>query len=93
MKNFARCLLMLCLFSYSSSLYAQEWVAYNPYIQQQPQIQTVYIQPQPIIVYQWTPYTVQQNIVVEQKRLFCVNQTVISRPVVQWILQPTVVYR
>ena len=93
MKNFARCLVMLYLFGTSSNLYAQEWVAYNPYIQHQPQVQTVYIQPQPIIVYQWTPYTVQQNIVVEQRRLFCVNQTVVNRPVVQWVLQPIVIYR
>jgi hypothetical protein len=30
---------------------------------------------------------------LEQRRFFCVNQTVISRPVVQWILQPMVIYR
>lgn len=93
MKNFARCLVILFLMGVSSNLYAQEWVAYNQYIQPQPQIQMVYIQPQPVVVYQWVPYTVQQNVVVEQKRLFCVNQTVVSRPTIQWILQPVVVYR
>lgn len=93
MKNFALCLVMLFLMGVSSNLYAQEWVAYNQYVQPQPQIQTIYVQPQPVVIYQWVPYTVQQNIVVEQRRLFCVNQTVISRPTVQWILQPTVIYK
>lgn len=84
----------------SSNLYAQEWVAHNQYVQPQPhtqtvyvQPQTVYVQPQPVIVYQWIPYTVQQNMVVEQRRLFCVNQTIVSRPTIQWILQPVVIYR
>ena len=93
MKNFARCLVMIFLMGVSSNLYAQEWVAYNQYVQPQPQIQAVYVQSQPVVIYQWVPYTVQQNVVVEQKRLFCVNQTVVSRPTVQWILQPVVVYR
>ena len=93
MKNFARCLVMLFLMGVSSNLYAQEWVAYNQYVQSQPQIQTIYVQPQPVVIYQWVPYSVQQNIVVEQRRLFCINQTVVNRPTIQWILQPVVVYR
>ena len=93
MINFARCLVMLFLMGVSSNLYAQEWVAYNQYVQPQPHIQTVYVQPQPVIVYQWVPYTVQQNMVVEQRRLFCVNQTIVSRLTIQWILQPVVIYR
>lgn len=93
MKNFARCLVMLFLIGVSSNSYAQEWVAYNQYVQPQPQIQTVYVQPQPVVIYQWVPYIVQQNVIVEQRRLFCVNQTVVNRPVTQWILQPVVVYR
>jgi hypothetical protein len=51
------------------------------------------MQPQPVVIYQWVPYSVQQNVVVEQRRLFCINQTVISRPIVQWVLQPMVIYR
>ena len=93
MKNFARCLVMLFLMGVSSNMYAQEWVAYNQYVQSQPQIQTIYVQPQPVLDYQWIPYTVQQNIVVEQRRLFCVNQTIVSRPTVQWVLQPMVIYK
>lgn len=88
MKNFARCLVMLFLIGISSNSYAQDWVAYN-----QPQVQTVYVQPQPIVVYQWVPYVVQQNVIIEQRRLFCTNQTVVSRPITQWILQPVVIYR
>lgn len=91
MKNFARCWVILFLMGVSSNLYAQEWIGYNQYIQ--PQIQTVYLQPQPVIIYQWVPYSVQQNVVVEQRRFFCINQTVVSRPVVQWVLQPMVIYR
>jgi hypothetical protein len=93
MKNFARCWVILFLMGVSSNLHAQEWVAYNQYVQSQPQIQTVYVQPQPVVIYQWVPYSVQQNVVVEQRRLFCINQTVISRPIVQWVLQPMVIYR
>lgn len=90
MKNLARCCVMLFLMGVSSA-YAQEWIAYQQYVEPIPQ--TVYAQPQPLVIYQWTPYTVQQNVVVEQRRLFCVNQTVISRPTTQWILQPVVIYR
>ncbi len=95
MKNFARCFIMLFLMSISSNLYAQEWVAYNQHIQPQPQpqIQTVYIQPQPVLVYQWVPYTVQQNIVVEQRYLFCKRQTVVTQPTIQWIYQPVIIYK
>jgi hypothetical protein len=93
MTNLARCLVILFLMGISSNLHAQEWVGYNQYIQPQPQIQTVYLQPQPVVIYQWVPYSVQQNVVVEQRRFFHVNQTVISRPVVQWVLQPMVIYR
>ena len=93
MKNFARCLVMLFLMGVSSNMYAQEWVAYNQYVQPQPQIQTVYVQPQPVLIYQWVPYTVQQNIVVERRYFLHINQTVVSRPTVQWVLQPMVIYK
>lgn len=92
MKNFIY--LFVLFFAITPATYAQDWVAYNPYIQPQHQVQTVYIQqPQPVVVYQWVPYVVQQNVILEQRRLFCVNQTVVARPTVQWILQPIVVYR
>jgi hypothetical protein len=79
--------------SIGSSLYAQNWVPYQENIQPV-QTQFVYVQqPQPVMVYQWVPYVVQQNIIVEQQRLFCRTQTVVSRPYTQWVIQPVVVYR
>jgi hypothetical protein len=84
---------MLFIMGVSSSIYAQEWVAYREIIQS-PQTQMVYIyQPQPVVIYQWVPYVVQQNVVVEQQRLFCRSQTAISRPVTQWVFQPVIIYR
>ena len=93
MKNFARCLVMLFLMGVSSNSYAQEWVAYHQYVQPQSQIQTIYVQPQPVVIYQWVPYTVHQNIVVEKRCFLHCYETVVSRPVTQWVLQPTMVYR
>jgi hypothetical protein len=58
------------------------------------QTQTVYVpQPEPVIIYQWVPYVTQQNFVIEQQRLFCKKQTVITKPITQWVLQPVVIYR
>ena len=91
MYNLARCFVMLMIISVGSNLYAQEWIAY-----QEPVVQTqvVYVyQPQPVVVYQWVPYSVQQNVIIEQQRLFCRTQTIVSRPYTQWVIQPVVVYR
>jgi hypothetical protein len=94
MKNLARCLLMLMIMSVGSNLYAQNWIPYQDPIQPVVQTQVVYVsQPQPVVVYQWVPYVVQQNVVVEQQRIFCRTQTVVTKPFTQWILQPMVIYR
>ena len=94
MKNLARCFVMFMLISIGSSAYAQNWIPYQEPVQPVVQTQMVYIhQPQPVIVYQWVPYATQQNIIVEQQRLFCRTQTVITRPITQWVLQPVVIYR
>jgi hypothetical protein len=94
MKNLARCFVMLMIMSVGSNLYAQNWIPYQEPIQPVAQTQVVYVsQPQPVIVYQWVPYTVQQNVIVEQQRIFCRTQTVVTKPVTQWILQPMVIYR
>ena len=94
MKNLARCLLMFMIISFGSNLYAQEWIAYQQPVQPVVQTQLVYVkQPQPVVVYQWVPYVVQQNVIVEQQRIFCRTQTVVSRPFTQWVLQPVVIYR
>jgi hypothetical protein len=94
MKNLARCVVLFMLMSISSKVYAQNWIPYQEVVQPVVQTQTVYVnQPQPVIVYQWVPYVVQQNVVVEQQRIFCRTQTIISKPFTQWILQPVIVYR
>jgi hypothetical protein len=84
------------LISLSSNIYAQDWIPFQ-YVQPiQPvqQIQTTYVpQPQPVVIYQWVPYYAQQNFIVEQQRLFCRTQTIVTRPYTQWILQPVMVYR
>jgi len=83
---------MLFLMGVSSNLYAQEWIPYQQYVEPIPQ--TVYVQqPQPVLIYQYVPYTVQQNIVVEKRCLFVKTQTVVSRPVIQWIYQPVLICR
>lgn len=77
--------------------YAQEWISYQPYpqpiIQQTITYPVVPLPPQPAIIYQWVPYSAQQNIIVEQHCLFRRTQTLISRPTVQWVYQPVVIYR
>lgn len=94
MKNLARCFTMLMLICVGSNLYAQEWIPYQEYTQPVAQTQVVYVQqPQPVVVYQWVPYVVQQNMIVEQQRLFCRTQTVVTRPYTQWVIQPVVIYR
>ena len=81
----------------ATEIYAQEWVAYQQYPQPAIQQTIVYpvvpLPPQPAVIYQWVPYATQQSIVVEQYCLFRRTQTVISRPTVQWIYQPVVIYR
>jgi len=81
---------MLMLISVGSNVYAQNWVPYQGVVQNQ----TVYVpQPEPVIIYQWVPYVTQQNFVIQQQRVFCKTQTVVSRPFTQWVLQPVVIYR
>jgi len=94
MYNLARCFVMLMLISVGSNLYAQEWVAYQEPVQPVVQTQIIYVQqPQPVVIYQWVPYASQQNFVVEQQRIFCKTQTIVTRPFTQWVLQPIVIYK
>ena len=93
MKNLALCFVMLMLIGVGSNVYAQEWIPYQPPVQPVVQTQVIYVQqPQPVVIYQWIPYTIQQNVVVEQQRLFCRTQTVVSRPITQWVFQPVTFY-
>jgi len=94
MKNLVRCAVLFMLVSVASKSYAQNWIPYQEVVQPVVQAQIVYVyQPQPTIVYQWVPYASQQNFVLEQQRIFCRTQTIVSRPFTQWVLQPVVVYR
>ena len=94
MKYLARCVVLLFLMGVSSNSYAQNWIPYQEVVQPVVQTQVVYVyQPQPTIVYQWVPYVSQQNFVLEQQRIFCRTQTIVSRPFTQWVLQPVIVYR
>lgn len=90
-------LIALTILCMATETFAQEWIYYQQY--QQPIIQqtitypVVPLPPQPAIIYQWVPYSAQQNIIVEQHCLFRRTQTLISRPTVQWVYQPVVIYR
>ncbi len=94
MYNLARCFVMLMIMGVGSNLYAQQWIAYQEPIPPVSQTQVIYVQQsQPVVVYQWVPYVSQQNFIVEQQRIFCKTQTVVSRPFTQWVIQPVVVYK
>jgi hypothetical protein len=94
MKYLARCVVLLFLMGVSSNSYAQNWIPYQEVVQPVVQTQVIYVyQPQPTIVYQWVPYVSQQNFVLEQQRIFCRTQTIVSRPFTQWVPQPVIVYR
>lgn len=89
-------LILLATLFMVTEAYAQEWIAYQPYPQavvQQNIVYPVVPVPQPVVIHQWVPYPVQQNIVVEQHCLFRRTQTVVSKPAVQWVYQPVVIYR
>ena len=98
MKNFARCSVILFLMGISYSGYAQEWIPYVPETTVVEQTRTSYFsqpvyRPSAMIVYQYVPCAVYQNVVVENQYIFRKTQAVVSRPTTQWILQPMVIYR
>jgi hypothetical protein len=93
MKQMLIAIILIFGYAFGSSAYSQEWIAYQN-LQPPPQVQVVHsVQYQPVVVYQWVPYVVQQNVVVEQQCLFRRTQTIITKPTIQWILQPVVIYR
>lgn len=98
MKNYiAFILIALTCLIINSTAYAQNWIPYQGYPPQTIQINnySVYFPPFPqsFVVYQWTPYIVQQTTVVEHRRLFCKTQQVVTEPVIQWIYSPFIVYK
>lgn len=90
-------LIILAILFTSTEIFAQEWVSYQPYpvtiVQNNINYYPIPVVQQPIVVYQWVPYSTQQNIVVEQYCLFRRTQTVISKPAIQWVYQPAIIYR
>lgn len=83
-----------------NSVYAQEWVPYNSqnhtfqqttnFVQQVP-VQVV--QPQPVVMYQYVPYIVNQPVVIEKRCFFHSAQRVTYVPIVQYYYQPVILYR
>lgn len=90
MKNL--CLFLVFLFSLISNSYAQEWIPYQTPVVQ-PIVQYQVYQPQPVVVYQLVPYIVQQNILIEKHCLFHRTQTLVTRPVLQYVYQPVIIYQ
>lgn len=78
-----------------NNVFCQEWIPYQEQTTQTVVQQTsvIYKQPQPVIVYQLVPYVVQQPVLVEKQCFFHRTSFVSSRPVVQWVYQPILVYR
>ena len=92
-----KCLYFLCAMTITNSAYAQDWI---PYVYSSPTVtqttitqQTYNPPPQPVVVYQYTPYVVQQPIVVEQRCLWYRTQKVVYVPQVQYFYHPVWVYR
>lgn len=95
MKNIARCFVFLFMLIMAENCFAQEWIPfqYNTMYTAQQCCTQVQYQPQPIIVYQLVPQVIQQNIIVEKRCFFQVTQTVVTRPIVQYVYQPVVIYK
>ena len=96
MKSYiAFILIALTCLTINSTANAQNWIPYQGFQPQTIQINNypVYFPPVPqsFVVYQWTPYVVQQTTVVEHRRLFCKTQQIVTEPVVQWFYVPTIV--
>lgn len=90
------CTILIYSLLCTTSVYAQEWIAYqqlSPPVVQTTSVVHVLPSPQPVVIYQWVPYTTHQSVVVEQYCLFRRIQRITTQPVTQWIYQPIVVYR
>lgn len=84
------------LISICSVVNAQEFIQqqiYSPPVVQSNVVYPVSPAQNPIVVYQWVPYTVQENVVIEHYYMFRKTQTVVSRPIVRWVYQPVLIYR
>ena len=96
MKNIARCLLVMLMVVLCDNIYGQEWIPYQPsnrVVQTTVTQQSYVYQPQPVVVYQYVPYVVNQPVVVEQRCLLYRTQRVVYVPQTQYFYQPVVIYR
>lgn len=100
MNKFIKCIIFLSLTVLGSNIYAQEWIPYQGqynYAQTtnvvQQQVQYYSPQPQPVLVYQYVPYVVNQPVLVENRCLFFKQQRIVSVPQVQYFYQPYLLYR
>ena len=89
---------ILFFFLLSNITYGQNWIPYQGYyppVNQEINTYPITIvhQPQPTLVYQLTPVTYYQNLIVEQRFLCRTTQTVVAQPIVYWIYKPVVIYR
>ena len=79
-----------------TSIYAQDWIPYQPqqYVPVQTNVVTSYVyQPQPLVVYQYVPYVVNQPVITEHHCLLYKSQKITYVPQIQYVYQPTVIYR
>jgi hypothetical protein len=97
MKTLARCFYFVAFTIIICNItHGQDWI---PYVNNFPVTQTTITQqtfippPQPVVVYQYSPYIVQQPMVVEQRCLWHRTQRVIYVPQVQYFYQPIWIYR
>jgi hypothetical protein len=100
MKNLARCLCVLSLFTICNNTYSQDWIPYvNNSSAQTVQTcitQQTYVSPtilQPLLVYQSIPYIIHQPVIVEQRCLLYRTQKIIYVPQVFYYYNPLVIYR
>lgn len=89
--------LLFCLTT-NYGAYAQNWIPYQGYQTQTVEVTNTYPvvfypNPQPVVVYQWTPYVVPQITITEYQCLFHRTQKVVTEPVIQWIYSPFIVYK
>jgi hypothetical protein len=92
-------LLIILLLIVSNTTYAQNvWIPYQPTIQTYPivPIQPIFIQPQPVIIYNYPTYipipTITYQPIFIQKRFLCYHRSyLVNEPVLRWVYQP--IYR
>ena len=96
MKNIINLFLIFFFYTVSSQYgFCQEWIPYqNPSpVTIVEQTRVIYRPPQPVIIYQWVPYMVEQPYIIEKRCFFQRTSHIEYRPTIQWAYQPVVIYR